>query len=61
MEFIIYYDRKKHFRWKLVARNRKIIAVSGEGFTRRANCQKSIVRLYDGAVATVEDKTLKKK
>jgi uncharacterized protein YegP (UPF0339 family) len=61
MKFIIYYDRKKHFRWKLVARNRKTIAVSGEGFTRRRNCQRSIVRLCDGAVATVEDKTLKKK
>jgi uncharacterized protein YegP (UPF0339 family) len=60
MKFIIYYDRKKHFRWKLVARNRKIIAVSGEGFTRRRNCQKSIVRLCDGATSEVIDKTAKR-
>jgi uncharacterized protein YegP (UPF0339 family) len=61
MKFIIYYDRNKHFRWKLVARNRKIIAVSGEGFTRKANCHKSIVRLCDSAVAPVIDKTVKRK
>ena len=58
MKFIIYKDRKKEFRWKLVARNGKKIATCGEGFTRKLACQRSIVRLCDAAMAEVIDTTL---
>lgn len=60
MKFIIYKDRKGQFRWRLVARNKKIIANSGEGFTRRQSVQKSIVRLCDSVYAKVIDTTQKK-
>lgn len=60
MKFIIYRDRKKLFRWRLVASNKKIIADSGEGFTRRQAVQKSIVRLCDSVYAPVIDTTQRK-
>lgn len=59
MKFIIYKDKKREFRWKLIARNKRIIAVAGESFTRKANCRKSIVRLCDSAMAKVVDQTVK--
>ena len=61
MKFFIYRDRKKQFRWKLVAKNGKKIAVAGESFQRRAGAQKSIVKLCDASTAPVYDLTLKKK
>lgn len=59
-QFIIYRDRKKEFRWKLVASNGKKIAVSGEGFKRRRTVHRSIVNLADSVLAKVVDTTLKK-
>lgn len=64
MKFQIFYDRKKQFRWRLLGKNNKIIAVAGEGFTRKANCKKSINTLWaiaSQSVTTVEDKTIKPK
>jgi uncharacterized protein YegP (UPF0339 family) len=72
MKFIIYKDRKKQFRWRLVAKNGNIIADSGEGYTRKRSVHKAIVLLRkrsihkaivllsDAAFAPVIDKTLKK-
>ncbi len=45
MKFIIYRDRKKQFRWKLLSKNNK---------------KKSIVRLCDGATSKVVDLTVKR-
>jgi uncharacterized protein YegP (UPF0339 family) len=61
MKFIIYKDRKKQFRWRLVAKNGNIIADSGEGYTRRRSIRASIILLCDGATAPVIDTTIKKK
>ena len=60
MKFIIYKDHRKEFRWRLIGRNGRVIAIAGEGFTRKRNCQKSIVRLCDSAQAKVVDLTVKK-
>jgi len=61
MKFFIYRDRKNQFRWRLVARNKKIIANCGEGFKRKLSLQKSIVLFCDAAMAEVVDTTIKKK
>jgi uncharacterized protein YegP (UPF0339 family) len=61
MKFIIYKDRNKQFRWRLVAKNGNIIADSGESYTRRRSIRKSIILLCDAAMAPVVDTTIKKK
>lgn len=59
-KFVIYYDRKKEFRWKLVGSNGKKMAVSGESFKRRSTARQSIVNLADSVFVKVIDTTLKK-
>jgi uncharacterized protein YegP (UPF0339 family) len=37
----IYKSRKNaQFYWRLVASNGKIVAIAGEGYTRKATCEK---------------------
>lgn len=38
MRLHYYRDKKREWRWKLVARNGRIIAVSGEGYKRSHWC-----------------------
>jgi len=41
-QFVIYRDKDNEFRWYLWNHlNRKKIAASGEGFTRRDDCERS--------------------
>jgi hypothetical protein len=42
MKIIVYKDRKKEWRWRLVARNGKIVAESGEGYKRKRSALKTI-------------------
>ncbi len=42
--FDVYPDRKGEFRWRLVAGNGRVIADSGEGYTRRASAEKGARR-----------------
>lgn len=62
LKFQIFYDRKKEFRWRLLGKNNRVIAVAGESFTRKANCKKSIKALTSPLIAAasqvVEDKTI---
>lgn len=37
-KLIIYKDRKKQFRWKLIAINGKKIANGGEGYINKQDC-----------------------
>ena len=46
-KFEVYRDRKKEWRWRLVASNGKNTAVSGEGFQRRRDCLRNIDRLVE--------------
>jgi uncharacterized protein len=58
MKYILYRDRKRQFRWKLLSRNNKIIAIAGESFTRKANCLKSIDRIRrESTIVPILDKT----
>ena len=47
MKFHIYKDRAGEWRWRLRARNGRIVASSGEGFKRKASTLKSMSRFVD--------------
>ena len=39
---VVYQDKKKEWRFRLVAGNGKIIAVSSEGYYSERNCQDAL-------------------
>ncbi len=43
--FVVYQDRKKEWRWRLVASNGKIVADSAEGYKKKAHAVKMINRI----------------
>lgn len=45
MKFKIYTDRKKEWRWRLIATNGRIIADSGEGYTRKDRCKEAVLNM----------------
>ena len=47
MKFIIYRDRKKEWRWRLISKGR-VVADSGEGYKRRTQVTKMISRIILG-------------
>lgn len=38
----VYVDHAGEYRWRLVSRNGRILACSGEGFTRLRDCYRSL-------------------
>ena len=44
----LFQDRKKDWRWSLIARNGKIVATSGEGYRRRIDCDTIAMKLLKG-------------
>ncbi len=56
--FQIFKDTAGYFRWRFVASNGQIVAVSGEGYTSKQSCQHGIqqVKTYAPA-APVDDHT----
>lgn len=53
MKFEIYRDKAKEWRWRLVAKNGKTIADSGEGYKRQGRCVYAIA-LIQGESAGAE-------
>lgn len=54
MKFHIYRDKKREWRWRLKARNGRIIADSGEGYKRRAAAITATARVREaGSRATL--------
>lgn len=55
--FHLYRDKKGEYRWRLRARNRKIIADSGEGYRHKQSCEHGIelLRAWDGEVEIFQD------
>jgi len=45
MKFQVYQDHAGEWRWRLVARNGNTIADCAEGYTRKANCLRSLRRV----------------
>lgn len=41
MKLTIYCDRKGEYRWRLQSANGRIIACSGEGFTRKRDARRA--------------------
>jgi uncharacterized protein YegP (UPF0339 family) len=42
-KFEIYQDNAGDFRWRFQSNSGKILAVSGEGYNNRANCEHAII------------------
>lgn len=53
MKFVVRRDRKREYRWRLMARNGRIIAVSGEGYKRRADVVKAIYRVRETVMTPI--------
>jgi uncharacterized protein YegP (UPF0339 family) len=46
-KIVVYKDRKKEWRWRLIAANGKAIANSGEGYKRRIDMLKALGTIYE--------------
>lgn len=58
LRFRIYKDSRNQFRWRLLARNRKVIADSGESYKEKRNCMKAINLIrVNGSYAVIDDRT----
>ena len=57
MKFELYRDRKKLWRWRLRARNGKVIADSAESYKRVSDCLRGInmVRLGTDLLTPIEE------
>lgn len=56
-KFQIYQDKKKQFRWRLLADNNQVIA-TGEGYASKAGCKNGIESVKKNAPkADIEDQT----
>lgn len=53
MKFVIFKDKKKEWRWKLLAKNGKSIAVSGEGYKRRASAYVAIHKVFAASTSPI--------
>jgi len=59
-KFVVYFDRAKKFRFRLVAPNGEIIAV-GEAYESKASCLNGIKSIQRNApIAAIIDETVKK-
>lgn len=60
MKFHIYRDKKREWRWRLVARNGRNVATSGEGYKRKASALAAMFAITrdisDGDWAVVEER-----
>jgi uncharacterized protein YegP (UPF0339 family) len=59
MRFELYRDAKGEWRWRLRARNGEVVAESGEGYTRREDCEHGIGLVRQSAEARIDDMTTK--
>ena len=48
-KFEVYKDETKNFRWRLIAPNNQVIAVSGEGFKAKDGCMNGIASVKENA------------
>jgi uncharacterized protein YegP (UPF0339 family) len=49
MKFHIYQDKRGEWRWRLKARNGRIVADSGEGYVRKSGAYLAALRVVNGA------------
>lgn len=53
MSFYVYLDSASEYRWRLKASNGQIIATSGEGYKRKADCLHGIDLVKQSSSARV--------
>jgi uncharacterized protein YegP (UPF0339 family) len=58
MIYTIFKDQAGEYRWRLRAKNRITIAVSGEGYRTKEDCSDSIDLVRESSSAPVIDATL---
>ena len=51
--FEIYLDKQKQYRWRLYARNGRIVADSAEGYKNRQGLMKTLSKLASNFLGTV--------
>ena len=56
MHFELYKDGRGEWRWTLHASNGRKIADSGEGYTRKQNCEEAIALVKRSAEADVRER-----
>jgi uncharacterized protein YegP (UPF0339 family) len=49
----VYKDRKREWRWRLIAENGRKVACCGEGYRRRKDCLDEAHTVLKGAYRTV--------
>jgi len=49
MKFVIYTDTAGEWRWRLLARNGRLIAEGGEGYKRKAALLKTLRHIFAGS------------
>lgn len=49
MKFEIYRDKAGEWRWRMVCRNGRVVADSGEGYTRRRDARRAAEMVIGGA------------
>jgi len=52
--FVVYQDRAGEWRWRLLAANNRIVATSGEGYTRMRDCERAITGALRATAAPVQ-------
>lgn len=53
MKYVMYKDTQGYWRWRFVASNSRIIAVSSEAYNNKADCRSSIDLVKTSAYAPV--------
>lgn len=58
LKFVIYKDAANEYRWRLIAKNGRIVADSGEGYSTHYKAKRAFNRLYIGLVTYGSPTTL---
>ena len=60
-KFELYTDENDEYRWRLIAANDTVIALSGDGYKHKGDCESAIdlVRLV-APIAEVNDQTVRR-
>jgi len=59
-KYELYLDKKKEYRFRLIARNGQIVG-SGEGYTTRDACKSGIASIKKNADSKIQDETVAEK
>ena len=58
MKFEMYEDKKSLWRWRLKARNGKIIADGSEGYASKQNVKRAVDKFYNDMLGRVDFKVI---